>query len=81
MSLPTDYPLILTVERLHYYKTSIEQEAPAVIEATEPAASWPARGGIELKNVCLSYRPNLPLVLKDLTISIRPGEKVGVCGR
>ncbi|KAL8286968.1 hypothetical protein RQP46_003974 [Phenoliferia psychrophenolica] len=70
-----------SVERLHYYATSIEQEAAGAIAATEPAGSWPARGGIELKNVCMSYRPNLPPVLKNLSISIRPGEKVGVVGR
>ena len=29
----------------------------------------------------LAYAPDLPYVLKDLTLEIKSGEKVGVCGR
>ena len=29
----------------------------------------------------MRYRQNLPLVLKDLNITISPGEKIGVVGR
>lgn len=34
-----------------------------------------------MKNVVLRYRPELPEVLRGLTMSIRPGEKVGIVGR
>ncbi len=34
-----------------------------------------------MKNVCFQYSPELPLVLKDLDLTIQPGEKVGVVGR
>lgn len=70
-----------SVERLHWYATSIEQEAESEIAATKPPPSWPSKGAIELKNVTMSYRPKLPPVLVDLSVSIRPGEKVGVVGR
>ncbi|KAM0753983.1 ABC transporter [Meredithblackwellia eburnea MCA 4105] len=70
-----------SVERLHWYATSLEEEAPAEIESTKPAPNWPQDGAIELKNVVMSYRPELPPVLRNLSISIRPGEKIGVVGR
>lgn len=38
--------------------------------------NWPYRGGIEFQNYSARYRPNLPLVLKNLKLYIQPGEKV-----
>jgi ATP-binding cassette, subfamily C (CFTR/MRP), member 1 len=35
---------------------------------------------IEFKNVNMRYRDDLPLVLKDLSFVIEPGEKVGIIG-
>lgn len=42
---------------------------------------WPSRGAIAFKKVCLRYRPNTELVLKDLSFDISPGSKVGISGR
>ena len=36
---------------------------------------------MEFKNVQLRYRPDLPLVLHDLSFTINAGEKVGIIGR
>ncbi len=33
------------------------------------------------ENVSFQHSPELPLVLKDLDLTIQPGEKVGVVGR
>lgn len=33
------------------------------------------------RDLCLAYRPGLPLVLKNLSLQIRAGEKVGIVGR
>jgi len=38
-------------------------------------------GKIVFRNVKLRYRQDLPLVLKNLSITIDAGEKVGICGR
>ena len=54
---------------------------------TEPSvalglpADWPTKGKLEVDDLSLRYRPGLPLVLKNLTFTVNPGEKVGVCGR
>ena len=71
------------VERIDHYTHEIEQEnqiVPATI-ATTLAHDWPRTGLIEFKQYCMRYRPGLPLVLKDLTLTIAAGEKVGIVGR
>lgn len=37
-------------------------------------------GGIELNNVSFRYNENMPLVLDDLTLKIRPGQYVAIVG-
>lgn len=70
-----------SVERILHYASELEQEAPAVIEDKRPPADWPAKGAIEFKKVVMAYRPELPPVLKGLSLSIGAGEKIGVVGR
>ncbi|GAA5902364.1 hypothetical protein JCM6882_000511 [Rhodosporidiobolus microsporus] len=70
-----------SVERVMHYANNLEREAPAVIEDSRPPAEWPKDGGVEFKDVVMSYRPELPPVLKGLNLSIKPGEKIGVVGR
>lgn len=49
---------------------------------TAPDASvWPSAGKIVIKNLRLRYRPDLPLALKGLDLSVQPGEKLGIVGR
>jgi len=36
---------------------------------------------VDFEDVKLRYRSDLPLVLKDLSFSIKPGEKIGIIGR
>lgn len=45
-----------------------------------PPPSWPPQGGMEFSSVYASYDSSR-MVLKNLTMSIRAGEKIGVCGR
>ncbi len=47
----------------------------------DPPPSWPEQGVIEFDKVQMSYRPGLPLVLKDVNFAVKPGEKVGIVGR
>jgi ATP-binding cassette, subfamily C (CFTR/MRP), member 1 len=43
--------------------------------------NWPERGAIEIKNLSASYTPSGTPVLKEIAMSIAPGEKIGICGR
>ena len=40
----------------------------------------PARGHIEFKDVLFRYRPGAPDVLKQVSLTIRPGEAIGIVG-
>jgi ABC-type multidrug transport system fused ATPase/permease subunit len=42
---------------------------------------WLKKGKVEFKELTLSYAPDLPAVLRGVNLSIKAGERVGVCGR
>lgn len=66
-------------ERIHHYGTGLEEEAP--LHVGQVPAEWPQQGRIILDHVQLRYRAGLPLVLKDISIDIQGGERLGVVGR
>lgn len=68
-------------ERVIFYALKLPQEAPFVIDNTQPDSDWPRNGEVVFDKVNLAYRPGLPLVLKDLSFKIGSGEKIGICGR
>jgi ABC-type bacteriocin/lantibiotic exporter with double-glycine peptidase domain len=70
-----------SVERIVYYAQDLEQEPPHVIPENRPAAPWPSKGGLEIKDAVLKYRPELPLVLKGFSMAVQGGEKIGIVGR
>ena len=49
---------------------NLPQEAPAVVPGNRPGAAWPHRGDIQLAAVSLRYRPDLPLVLTNISVTI-----------
>lgn len=66
-------------ERLHYYGTQLEEEAPVHLGDVEP--EWPTEGRIIFSNAQMRYRAGLPLVLRGLNMDIRGGERIGIVGR
>eukprot|EP00588_Corethron_pennatum_P011898 CAMPEP_0194271708 /NCGR_PEP_ID=MMETSP0169-20130528/5424_1 /TAXON_ID=218684 /ORGANISM="Corethron pennatum, Strain L29A3" /LENGTH=1528 /DNA_ID=CAMNT_0039014129 /DNA_START=202 /DNA_END=4788 /DNA_ORIENTATION=+ len=70
-----------SVERVIEYCDDIEPEAPEDRPDADPATTaWPTGGAIEIDNISMRYRDG-PLVLKNLSLSIDGGEKIGVVGR
>uniref|UniRef100_L2GAL4 ABC multidrug transporter n=1 Tax=Colletotrichum fructicola (strain Nara gc5) TaxID=1213859 RepID=L2GAL4_COLFN len=49
-------------------------------ELREPEGVWPSRGTVELRDVTASYLSG-GTVLKGISMSIEPGQKVAICGR
>lgn len=70
-----------SVERVVHYQDKLEQEPPHFLPDKKPAGKWPSEGKLEMKDVVLKYRPELPDVLKGLSMSVQPGEKIGIVGR
>lgn len=68
------------MERLTYYSNELPTEADSATKFAL-SADWPAEGKIELKNLNLKYDEHLPLVLSGVSLTILPGEKIGVVGR
>ncbi|KAF7560819.1 hypothetical protein G7046_g3309 [Stylonectria norvegica] len=80
------------VSRLRTFSKTVKPEDQPG-EDIEPPVEWPEYGKIDIKDVSASYdtEPEMPdgsaigspsnLVIRNLTLSIKPGEKVAICGR
>ncbi|KAG0255134.1 hypothetical protein DFQ27_006425 [Actinomortierella ambigua] len=71
---------IVAVERIREY-SQLTPEARDVIPDSNLDDQWPQQGKIEFDNYSTRYRDGLDLVLKDIQLSIQPGERVGIVGR
>ena len=68
---------MMSADRVIEY-TELEKEAPWELEYRPPPL-WPTDGRISFSSVNFKYSPDGPLVLKDLTVSTEPKEKVCLC--
>ncbi|QPC79478.1 hypothetical protein HYE68_010230 [Fusarium pseudograminearum] len=50
-------------------------------ENKNPEEGWPRYGGLEAKNVDVQYDHTTEPVLRGLSFNLKPGEKLGICGR
>uniref|UniRef100_A0A0F7ZCE2 ATP-binding cassette, sub-family C (CFTR/MRP), member 3 n=1 Tax=Crotalus adamanteus TaxID=8729 RepID=A0A0F7ZCE2_CROAD len=71
---------IVAVERVKEYSEN-ETEAPWIIEDKRPPEDWPTQGEVVFTSYSVRYRKGLDLVLKNLSLSVKGGEKVGIVGR
>ncbi|XP_066478700.1 ATP-binding cassette sub-family C member 5 isoform X2 [Tiliqua scincoides] len=70
-----------SVERIDHYIKTLSLEAPARIKNKAPPLDWPQEGEVIFENAEMRYRENLPLVLKKVSFTIKPKEKIGIVGR
>ncbi|KAK2111666.1 Canalicular multispecific organic anion transporter 2 [Saguinus oedipus] len=61
--------------------SSKDRDAPAALLFHRWPRGWPLRGEVEFRNYSVRYRPGLDLVLRDLSLHVHAGEKVGIVGR
>uniref|UniRef100_A0A4W3HY71 Multidrug resistance-associated protein 1 n=1 Tax=Callorhinchus milii TaxID=7868 RepID=A0A4W3HY71_CALMI len=71
---------IVAVERVKEY-SEMEKEAPWFSNNNSPTSNWIQRGTIQFIGYSARYRADLDLVLKNITLTIKGGEKVGIVGR
>lgn len=68
-----------SVERVVEY---CDLPSESQLELVVPPAHWPTRAGsLVIEDLDIRYAPDLPLVLKGISLDVRPGEKIGIVGR
>ncbi len=73
---------MVAYSRCREYMT-IESEIMIKPDASqvEKEKDWPSVGKIEFVDFSVKYRPDTPLVLKDISFTVEPKKKVGIVGR
>ena len=71
----------VSLERVFQYSADGEEAAWKTDRDEDVSEDWPVRGRLQLENLTVRYRQDLDPVLTDLTLSLEPGERVGVVGR
>ncbi|MGH0168853.1 UNVERIFIED_CONTAM: hypothetical protein FKN15_055569 [Acipenser sinensis] len=56
-------------------------QAPWIVPDKRPPEDWPTQGKVEFNDYSVRYREGLDLVLKNLTLQVKGGEKIGIVGR
>ena len=83
--------LLISLERCDSYTKVIQEKYPKTEEdkslqiftskSNEKIKSFISKGKINFINYSVKYRPDTPLILKNINLEIKPGEKIGVVGR
>jgi ABC-type multidrug transport system fused ATPase/permease subunit len=63
---------------------AFSEETPSEVlphENVQADDTWPVEGGIEIHNLTAAHNSYSDPVLRDITMSIQPGQKIGLCGR
>uniref|UniRef100_A0A3Q3MIA8 ABC transporter domain-containing protein n=1 Tax=Labrus bergylta TaxID=56723 RepID=A0A3Q3MIA8_9LABR len=68
----------LSVERQLEY---IQSETSGQLHVDQASEDWPQHGAITFLDYKMRYRKNSPVVLNELQLHIRAGEKLGIVGR
>ena len=71
---------MISVERLVRY-AQLPQEAPARTASDPPRGAWPSEGRVDFVELTARYRPDLSPVLRGVSFSLLPGERMAVVGR
>lgn len=69
---------IVAVERIEEYSNLPKESECHSMDLDE---HWPSRGLVEFENLKLRYRPGLDSILKGISFTIQPREKIGIVGR
>ncbi|OCK85970.1 putative multidrug resistance protein [Lepidopterella palustris CBS 459.81] len=67
------------IARLKNFEATVVPEDKPEESGVVPE-SWPDQGAIEFQDVTASYGPSAP-ALHNISMAIKPGQKIGICGR
>ncbi|CDK24836.1 unnamed protein product [Kuraishia capsulata CBS 1993] len=80
-SVEVESNLVCVERMLEYINLPQEEDPQTVSEFPSPPKEWPEFGAVEFKNYSARYRKNLDPVLRNVSLSIKSCEKIGVVGR
>ncbi|TGZ78962.1 P-loop containing nucleoside triphosphate hydrolase protein [Ascodesmis nigricans] len=69
-----------STERIYFYGHGLPSEPPLKTNV-QLRPTWPEQGTVVFTDASMCYRPGLPLVLKNLNLTIPGGSRVGIVGR
>ncbi|XP_059917528.1 ATP-binding cassette sub-family C member 8 [Gadus macrocephalus] len=70
-----------SVNRINGLLQTEPENYEGLLTASQVPDGWPRHGEIQIQNLSVRYDATLKPVLKNVNAHIRPGEKVGICGR
>ena len=80
-------PLVKMVGLIHEYQQvalSVRMLGVVMNAAPEPAGGGvrnPIKGAVDFEGVSFRYRPDLPVVINDFSLHVKPGQTIGFVGR
>ncbi|RMJ16359.1 hypothetical protein CDV36_003945 [Fusarium kuroshium] len=75
-SLELDMNALERVLEFTQVETETETEAGGVVPAT-----WPTQGLVQVCNITARYKPRGPDVLRNVSLTLQPSQRVGIVGR
>ena len=69
-------PTLVIPEKVAICSFSVAYQAAYLIPNNRPDSNWPSKGEVTFKHYSTRYRPDLDLVLKDVTLKIKSNEMV-----
>ncbi|KAJ7329252.1 hypothetical protein JRQ81_015426 [Phrynocephalus forsythii] len=69
------------VKKVNSFLNMESENYEGTMDVSQVPKDWPQEGEIKIENLCVRYENNLKPVLKHVKAYIKPGQKVGICGR
>ncbi|XP_075886008.1 ATP-binding cassette sub-family C member 9 isoform X3 [Nelusetta ayraudi] len=69
------------VKKVNSFLSTESENYDGSMDSAQVPENWPQDGEIKIQDLCVRYDPMLKPVLKHVNAYIKPGQKVGICGR
>ncbi|XP_047431164.1 ATP-binding cassette sub-family C member 9 isoform X1 [Mugil cephalus] len=69
------------VKKVNSFLSTESENYEGSMDTSQVPENWPHDGEIKIQDLCVRYDPMLKPVLKHVNACIKPGQKVGICGR
>ncbi|KAH7375464.1 P-loop containing nucleoside triphosphate hydrolase protein [Plectosphaerella cucumerina] len=71
---------VVSVDRINAFSETSAEETPEAAARKAPC-KWPTSPSVKFQSLTATYRQGIPPCLRDLSLSIKPGQHVAIVGR